>query len=260
MKLREQLARQLSADYCCTPAQVLDGENHFCPYVPLENRRRFQDTALGTAAPTEKPVFLKIAVVEGKILCAGVPSVVAEWESRFRHTSGAWFLDAGNLIALDALLRPRGYRVYQAHPFYLADKPTDIAADGWEILRYDRAGIEAFRGDPRFDEAFAFQTLAPDEIGIGARKPGFSGTGDGILGMAGASADSPLFWQIGINVRPEARRQGLATLLVTLCKNAVLAAGRIPYYGTAMSHIASQRTALAAGFVPMWAELIVKPV
>ena len=29
----------------------------------------------------------------------------------------------------------------------------------------------------------------------------------------------------------------------------------LPYYGTSMSHIASQRVALGAGFLPAWAEL-----
>ena len=80
--------------------------------------------------------------------------------------------------------------------------------------------------------------------------------GGRILGMAGASADSPTMWQIGINVEPEARGEGVASMLVGLLKNEILKSGILPFYGTAASHIASQRTALAAGFLPAWAELV----
>lgn len=43
--------------------------------------------------------------------------------------------------------------------------------------------------------------------------------------------------------------------LVKNIKNEILGRGRLPFYGTSMSHITSQRVALAAGFVPAWAEL-----
>jgi hypothetical protein len=45
-------------------------------------------------------------------------------------------------------------------------------------------------------------------------------------------------------------------MLVTLLKNEILEQDRLPYYGTSMSHIASQKVALGAGFVPAWAELV----
>ena len=73
--------------------------------------------------------------------------------------------------------------------------------------------------------------------------------------MAGASADSPAMWQIGINVDPQMREAGIGKMLVTLLKNEILKKGILPFYGTSMSHIASQRVALGAGFVPAWAEL-----
>ena len=74
--------------------------------------------------------------------------------------------------------------------------------------------------------------------------------------MAGASADSPSMWQIGINVEPEARGLGIGTMLVALLKNEILRQGVLPFYGTSASHLASQRLALAAGFRPGWAELV----
>lgn len=48
---------------------------------------------------------------------------------------------------------------------------------------------------------------------------------------------------------------GIGTMLVAAIKNEILDKNRLPFYGTAMSHIASQRVALGAGFVPAWSEL-----
>ena len=73
--------------------------------------------------------------------------------------------------------------------------------------------------------------------------------------MAGATSDSDRMWQIGINVMPETEGMGVGSMLVTLLKNEILDLGRLPFYGTAMSHIASQKVALKAGFYPAWAEL-----
>ena len=43
-------------------------------------------------------------------------------------------------------------------------------------------------------------------------------------------------------------------------KNEILDMGRLPFYGTSMSHIASQRVAYNAGFYPAWAELYCEKV
>lgn len=119
-----------------------------------------------------------------------------------------------------------------------------------ETVWYERDEIAQFAGDGRFSEAFAFCPDAPDMLGVAAVQNGE------ILAMAGASADSPYLWQLGINVLPHARGRGIGAALIARLKNAVIARGKLPYYGTAVSHIASQRVALKAGFLPAWAELL----
>ena len=158
---------------------------------------------------------LKIAVVNGKLLVTGSEEIVAECRKRYADVTGEWF---------------------------------------FELIRYDLDAILQFRGDDRFDQAFAFDPDAPDVLGMAAVKD------DEILGMAGASADSPLFWQIGINVAPHAREMHVGSTLVRLLVQDILAQGTIPYYGTSMSHIASQRVAHRAGFAVTWAELITEEV
>lgn len=189
---------------------------------------------------------------------------MAECRKRYADVTGEWFFDIKRLRELEELLAPFGARIAQVHPFFLPESggisssglPSSLlsAARNFDLIRYDQDAILQFRGDGRFDEAFAFDPDAPDVLGIAAVRDG------DLLGMAGASADSPLFWQIGINVAPHAREMHVGSTLVRLLAQDILAQGTIPYYGTSMSHIASQRVAHRAGFAVAWAELITEEV
>ena len=239
--MNEILCRQIVADYCCCPEDVLDHQNHFTHHQFLEGRRRFQEGS---------ECFLKICVINGKVLFTGDPGIIAWCRSEYARAGAEWFFEAKNLRKLNDRLHQDGYRIEMVHPFYIADRITEVDTADYDIRWYEREAIEQFRGDDRFNEAFAFDKDAPDVLGVSA------GRGDTILGMAGASSDSPAMWQIGINIDPARRAAGIGTMLVTLLKNEVLRRGFLPYYGTSMSHIASQRVASGAGFLPAWAELV----
>jgi predicted GNAT family acetyltransferase len=60
------------------------------------------------------------------------------------------------------------------------------------------------------------------------------------MGMAGASEDSKTLYQIGINVLPKYRGKGIGTNLVALLKQELLKRGKVPFYGTSVSHIISK--------------------
>jgi len=66
------------------------------------------------------------------------------------------------------------------------------------------------------------------------------------------SKDSERLWQIGINVLPDYRKHGIASVLTNMLAIEVLDQEKIPYYATAPSNIASQRVAISAGFKPAW--------
>ena len=68
------LCRQLALDYCCTPGEILGGGNVFTEYRPLEGRRRFQE---------REDCFLKIALVNGKLLFTGRADVVGRCHERY---------------------------------------------------------------------------------------------------------------------------------------------------------------------------------
>ena len=76
-----------------------------------------------------------------------------------------------------------------------------------------------------------------------------------VAGVAGATDDCDSMWQIGIDVLPEFRRQGIASALVKRCAEEVFAEGKVPYYCSAWSNVLSRKTARAAGFYPAWVEI-----
>ncbi len=235
------LREQISIDYCCTKEEVSDGKNHFTKHSFLEGRRRFKEGS---------ECFLKIIVINGKLLFCGDEKILKWCEKEYAQMGGEWFLEAKKLIRLNEKLGEYGYQIEMIHPFYISEEPTFVETDGYEICWFEGEEIEQFRGDERFLKAYSFLEEAPDLIGVCARQR------DKILGMAGASGDSPRMWQIGIDVDQNIRKAGIGKMLVTLLKNEILKRGILPYYGTAFSHMASQRVALGSGFVPAWAELV----
>ena len=79
-----------------------------------------------------------------------------------------------------------------------------------------------------------------------------------LIGLAGASADCESMWQIGIDVLPEYRRQGIAAALTSRLAAEIIKRGKVPFYCCAWSNVKSAGNAIKCGFKPAWAELTVK--
>ena len=65
-------------------------------------------------------------------------------------------------------------------------------------------------------------------------------------------------WQIGIDVLPEYRRQGVAGALTSTLACEILARGKVPFYCCAWSNVRSAGNAVRSGFRPAWVEMSVK--
>ncbi|MBQ9031495.1 MAG: GNAT family N-acetyltransferase [Parasporobacterium sp.] len=239
------LYQQLAIDFCCKPENVADSQNYFTVHQFLKGRRTYHE---------KEECYLKIAVINGKLLFSGRPDILAWCEEQHLDTGGEWFFEAKNMHRLNERFSQDGYQIAFAHPFFIPENTDEIDGGDYEICWYDVDTIGQFRGDSRYKNAYGFCEKAPDVLGVAAIRNG------NILGMAGASCDSPTMWQIGIDVDPVARRQGVGKMLVSMLKNEILGRGILPFYGTGMSHFASQNVALGAGFKTEWAELVTSKV
>lgn len=91
-----------------------------------------------------------------------------------------------------------------------------------------------------------------DVLGVGACD------GEELVGLAACSADCDTMWQIGVDVLPEYRRQGIASALTSILAVEIIKRGKVPFYCCAWSNVKSARNAIKSGFRPAWVEMTVK--
>ena len=106
---------------------------------------------------------------------------------------------------------------------------------------------------PEWSNALCEKRKHLDVLGVGAYD------GDKLVGLAGCSADCDTMWQIGIDVLPEYRRQGIASTLTSRLALEILERGKVPFYCAAWSNVKSVRNAIKSGFRPAWVEMTAKP-
>ena len=106
---------------------------------------------------------------------------------------------------------------------------------------------------PEWSNALCEQRKPLDVLGVGAYD------GDKLVGLAGCSADCDTMWQIGIDVLPAYRRQGIASALTSRLAIEILNRGKVPFYCAAWCNIKSVRNAIKSGFRPAWVEMTAKP-
>ena len=106
---------------------------------------------------------------------------------------------------------------------------------------------------PEWSNALCADRKHLDVLGVGAYD------GDMLIGLAGCSADCDSMWQIGIDVLPAYRRQGIASALTSRLAIEILNRGKVPFYCAAWSNVKSVRNAIRSGFRPAWVEMTAKP-
>lgn len=249
--LKELWYRQLCDDYSCSMEQIKSKENVLTKKAYRPGRRIFRGD----------DCFLKLLIVNGKlVVSADDERFLEENRDFFEKANAAWFFEPDNIRRLEEKLSPYGHEIADYHHFYLPVTGKESADAGvsanvnQHLHWYFEEQLEKFRGDIRFKEALSFIPESPDMVAVTWEENGE------ILGMAGASADAKDLWQIGINVLSAGEHRGLGTLLVSRLKEKILEMGKVPFYGTAESHIRSQRVAVGSGFMPAWAELYTRKI
>lgn len=105
---------------------------------------------------------------------------------------------------------------------------------------------------PQWSNALCEKRRELDVLGVGAYD------GDNLVGLAGCSADCDDMLQIGVDVRTEYRRRGIAQAITSELALEIIKRGKVPFYCAAWSNIKSVRNAIKSGFRPSWIEMTVK--
>jgi GNAT superfamily N-acetyltransferase len=120
-----------------------------------------------------------------------------------------------------------------------------------ELVTIERNDISGLYRNNLFPNALggADNPERPHTLAVVAR------CGDETAGVAAATADCEVMWQIGVDTLPAYRRRGIAKATVSVLTEILLSKGILPYYSTRFYNIASRRTALSLGYFPAWVEL-----
>ncbi len=157
-----------------------------------------------------------------------------------------------NLHALGEAIEPFGLKVCFMAEYFLPDVDALMALPCEYELRVLHQEDFGPLYLPRWSNALCEKRKHLDVLGVGAYDHGQ------LIGLAGCSADCERMYQIGVDVLPEYRRQGIASALTSRLALEILALDKVPFYCAAWCNIKSVRNAIRSGFRPAWVEVTAK--
>ena len=240
-----RIAREQSAiDSCCAPEDFQKQENVIA--LSRENA--------GRRAYLQEPYSFDLTSYGGGVVACVREDLQAVARDFLKKYPAAHCFETPALHELDKMLAPFGFKTCFQAEYFLPDlNAVRVQPCGLELRVLqpaDFAGLYL----PQWSNALCAERRQKDVLCVGAYD------GEKLAALAGASADCETMWQIGIDVLPEYRRQGLAKAVTSRLALEILSRGKVPFYCAAWSNIPSVRNALACGFRPAWVQLTAKPL
>ena len=239
--LRIALA-QSAIDLNCAPEDLISGKKIVVESAPHPKARAY----------LRLPFTCNLVSYGGGVVASVSPETRHIVTSYIEKYPTEHLFETPNLHALDDALAPHGLRTCFMAEYFLPDlsalRPLPCKYDLRLLQPADFKGLYL----PQWSNALSDKRPHLDILGVGAYD------GDALVGFAGCSADCDRMWQIGIDVLPAFRRQGIAAALTARLALECLERGKVPFYCAAWSNIPSVRNAIRAGFRPAWVELTVK--
>lgn len=159
-----------------------------------------------------------------------------------------------NMQVINTALMAKGYQICFMAEYFLPD--VNVLRElpcKYELQILKNRDFENLYV-PQWSNALCEDRKQLDVLGVGAYD------GGRLIGLAGCSTDCDTMWQIGIDVLPEYRRQGIAAVLTSKLALEIIARDKVPFYCAAWSNIRSVRNAIKSGFRPAWVEMTAKDI
>jgi GNAT superfamily N-acetyltransferase len=250
-------AEQSAHDFLCSPDDFFSDAYKIIP-VPQ---------TLSAMMPQRKscydiPHFCSMICYGKGTVAATAPELIPFMKTFLEKNNGYHSFDAPQIFTINSELSKYNQGIRYIALYYLPGSSLNNNTTGkqgnsgnLEIRIFEEKDIPQFYTDDRFHNAFDYGADTGRRDVLAA-----AGYIDGKLaGIAGASNDAGRMFQIGIDVIPEFRQQGIASTLVNALAEELLGRNIIPYYSCAWSNIPSQNTAKTAGFRPAWVEFASRP-
>lgn len=200
------------------------------------------------------PLYCNLVSYGNNIVASGNPEIFETMRTYINKYPIESCFETPNLFVLDEALRQKGHAIRHMAEYFLPDvdilKPLPCAYELKVLSPADFADLYL----PQWGNALLEKRKHLDMLAVGAYHNGE------LIGLAGCSADCDTMWQIGIDVLPEYRKQGIASALTSHLAVEILARGKVPFYCCAWSNVGSARNAIKSGFRPAWVEMTAKPI
>ncbi|MBQ8397101.1 MAG: GNAT family N-acetyltransferase [Clostridia bacterium] len=241
--LLETAMAQSALEFGCAPGDFLADENK----VVLSGNPD------GARAYLQLPFTCQLVSYGRNVVASTSPELQEVARGYINRFPAEHCFETPNLHVLDDALASYGQRTCFMAEYFLPDLrrliPLNCPYPMRTLEKPDFAGLYL----PEWSNALCADRAACDALCVGAYH------GGELIALAGASADCEDMWQIGIDVLPAYRRQGVAAALTSRLACEIIARGKVPFYCAAWSNIGSVRNAIRAGFRPAWVELTAKP-
>lgn len=237
--------RQSACDCNCQAEDFLTDKNHVCESVATDRAKRY----------LELPHVCSLVSYGSNVVACGRADLLPEIRRFIDRVPGIEnCFETPGLYALNKILEKADARVC-----FLSD---NFLPDANEIFRcrcdcrYELRVLEpesfARWYVPEWKNALCADHRHLDRLAVGAFEKGT------LIGLAGCSADCETMWQIGVDVLPAYRRQGIAAALTNRLARETFERGYVPFYCAAWSNVKSVKNAVRSGFRPGWVEMTAK--
>ena len=241
-----QIAMEQSAeDLGCNAEDFLLQKNVIVPFKLGENARKY----------LKLPITCNF-VSYGNNLVVGVTNEVSEIVKEYVNKFDFYHcFETPNMNWLNERINSIGHKVCFMAEYFLPDLQkiqNQICSCKYELKILNQDDFKNLYL-PEWSNALCEKRKELDILGVGAFDK------EKLVGLAACSADGEKMWQIGIDVLPEYRNQGIASTITRKLAKEILNRGKVPFYCSAWSNIRSVRNAIKSGFIPAWVEMTVKP-
>jgi GNAT superfamily N-acetyltransferase len=242
-KLIEIIKEQLAIEYNCLTDDFFK-ENNIVTNLKYDNRIRHYEKN------NDASFFSMVSLGKNVVITSN--ECLHDWLKEYIiNKIGYHIFEYRNLYEIDKELRNYNKKIKGTFHFFLSDKEIEPNEIGIKTKIFEQDEINQFYTRKLFENN-ALQEKSnlyrPDVLLI----VGYDN--EKVIGAAGCSADTPLLWQIGIDVDKDYRRRGIGTYLVQLLKKETEKRNKIPFYGTSLSNLYSWNIAIKSGFFPAWIE------
>jgi ribosomal protein S18 acetylase RimI-like enzyme len=237
---------QSAVDLCAEPADFEKSENVLVTSHENEGARRY----------LQLPFSCQLVSYGNNVVASVSPEFCEIAENYINKYPVEHLFETPHLHVLNGELMKKGQKICFMAEYFLPDvdvlrKRAVEGAGPYEMRLLTQTDFAELYL-PEWSNALCEKRKSLDVLGVGAYD------GEKLVGLAGCSADCDTMWQIGIDVLPEYRRQGIASSLTSRLAIEILKRGKVPFYCAAWCNVKSVRNAIKSGFRPAWVEMTAK--